>query len=1103
MAQRSGSISGHGTGGGGSGGGIGGVGGAGAGSGVVPSGPGSTTTSGGLGAGDPSTSPTRTYTSRLVDVLNPYHPASVALNPSRVFAPGGGEMGLAPRPIGGGLHPPHHHHHQHQQQLQQQQHHHHSSTGTSGGSGVGGSGGNIGSIGGGGPGSRSTTTPVLHPLYGLQAQAPLRRPHASAHVRNSTVPSSASSSPLSRSGSRSGGVSAGGMGGAGGGGGGGRPAITFQPRIVRGTLPTVRERLMTGAPLSLPAGAGSGTGTGAGAGGGNGGAGAGAGGGGNGGGGGGSSGGTRTHRGSSNMTHIAASTRLASPLRNAAPPTQHQQPHPIVQSTPFPRPSYLDHSALRDYIYTTPPPPPKSNGDVVNGNRNGDGSGVGSGAVGVGRRVEALRTRHSSLSTRSGDSDEEENESPQGTPAPSSSSSPSTRPPRPLSEEVLKLPTRWNELDRFPPLTVGTDGREISFLGNVTPGEREAAAVRADNPIPPACGIYYYEVEILNKGVKGHIGIGFGTKGVQLNRLPGWEHDSWGYHGDDGHSFPQISLDAPPYGPRFSTGDIIGCGIDFTKRRAFYTKNGAFLGLVFDNLPKDLYPLVGLRTPQESVRVNFGQQPFKFDIDAHVQQVRDSMWAKIQTTRVSWHRDEESRIRIVQAKEGPQGPSTSTSASANAALASSSSSRRKSLTISGAISASTSTNSNINAEAGPSGAGPSSLAKAGGDMSTPLKELVLDYLIHHGYARTARAFRKQSERGAEHGMAGVLSASVSRSSLARPGGRSASMRALESGDSMDMDDADRRLREYPTDTHPTPYDEPDMSPEEQDTRSRQKIIEAILAGDIDSALADTKREFPAVLDAQKGLMHFKLKCRAFVELLLGAAAALKKVKLEAAMAAAAAPNTRSVRTLSTDSTVRSDAGGEGPADANTDGDADVDDMDVDMTDDTFDSPQHTPPPALPPIDLKQKKKEVFNDASGGAADGEAAPPPSSSKSAAQHAQVVLGRAVAYGQTVHAEYVRDTRPTVQSVFKRTFSLLAYEDPLGSAPPEIVRFAGQSARVELADELNRAILESQERATKSTLESVYRQAMGSVIELGLVGVGAAAYADADKEFLQADF
>jgi len=57
--------------------------------------------------------------------------------------------------------------------------------------------------------------------------------------------------------------------------------------------------------------------------------------------------------------------------------------------------------------------------------------------------------------------------------------------------------------------------------------------------------------------------------------------------------------------------------------------------------------------------------------------------------------------------------------------------------------------------------------------------------------------------------------------------------------------------------------------------------------------------------------------------------------------------------------------------------------------------------------------------------------------------------------------------------------------------------------LADELNRAILESQERATKSTLESVYRQAMGSVIELGLVGVGVAAYADADKEFLQADF
>ena len=34
--------------------------------------------------------------------------------------------------------------------------------------------------------------------------------------------------------------------------------------------------------------------------------------------------------------------------------------------------------------------------------------------------------------------------------------------------------------------------------------DRDAAAVRAICPIPPACGVYYYEVEIINRGAKGY-----------------------------------------------------------------------------------------------------------------------------------------------------------------------------------------------------------------------------------------------------------------------------------------------------------------------------------------------------------------------------------------------------------------------------------------------------------------------------------------------------------------------------------------------------------------------------------------------------------------------
>jgi hypothetical protein len=86
---------------------------------------------------------------------------------------------------------------------------------------------------------------------------------------------------------------------------------------------------------------------------------------------------------------------------------------------------------------------------------------------------------------------------------------------------VLPLPIQWNENDKSPHLTVSPNGREVSFNGAVfdippsdyltsvghsnTLDTRDAAAVRADCPIPPACGIYYYEVTVLDRGNKGYI----------------------------------------------------------------------------------------------------------------------------------------------------------------------------------------------------------------------------------------------------------------------------------------------------------------------------------------------------------------------------------------------------------------------------------------------------------------------------------------------------------------------------------------------------------------------------------------------------------------------
>ena len=174
----------------------------------------------------------------------------------------------------------------------------------------------------------------------------------------------------------------------------------------------------------------------------------------------------------------------------------------------------------------------------------------------------------------------------------------------------------------------------LSLLGvGAGKTDGDAAAVRANHPIPPQCGLYYFEVEIVSKGRDGYIGIGFCAGGVLLNRLPGWEATSWGYHGDDGHSF-DCSGTGKAYGPKFTTGDIIGCGVNMMTSSAFYTKNGVHLGTAFKDLPiakltssngaqsptdagLTVFPCIGLRTPGEQVEVNFGAKKFKFDIESY------------------------------------------------------------------------------------------------------------------------------------------------------------------------------------------------------------------------------------------------------------------------------------------------------------------------------------------------------------------------------------------------------------------------------------------------------------------------------------------------------
>jgi Ran-binding protein 9/10 len=106
------------------------------------------------------------------------------------------------------------------------------------------------------------------------------------------------------------------------------------------------------------------------------------------------------------------------------------------------------------------------------------------------------------------------------------------------------------------------------------------------------------------------------------DKLPGWTSESWGYHGDDGNIFHGESGQAiGNYGVLFSTGDVIGCCLDFQNDQVFYTKNGEYLGLAFSGEAQcwgpnlgELYPCVGLHSIGERVRINLGKEKFVFNI---------------------------------------------------------------------------------------------------------------------------------------------------------------------------------------------------------------------------------------------------------------------------------------------------------------------------------------------------------------------------------------------------------------------------------------------------------------------------------------------------------
>lgn len=161
-------------------------------------------------------------------------------------------------------------------------------------------------------------------------------------------------------------------------------------------------------------------------------------------------------------------------------------------------------------------------------------------------------------------------------------------------------------------------------LNNTTLNNTTSSNTTSNNaaPAPSTAAIATAPVELPHNGVYSFEGsfecvaVGLATKPfLKHKRLPGWDSESYGYHGDDGAIFHGRGRQLSTFGPKFGFHDVIGCGLNHQDRSIFFTLNGRLLGTAFASVAADveLYPTVGIDA-NCSIQFNFGMKPFKFDL---------------------------------------------------------------------------------------------------------------------------------------------------------------------------------------------------------------------------------------------------------------------------------------------------------------------------------------------------------------------------------------------------------------------------------------------------------------------------------------------------------
>jgi hypothetical protein len=238
---------------------------------------------------------------------------------------------------------------------------------------------------------------------------------------------------------------------------------------------------------------------------------------------------------------------------------------------------------------------------------------------------------------------------------------------------------------------------------------------------------------------------------------------------------------------------------------------------VFENIGREceLYPSVGLRHPDEQVRANFGHQPFRYNIDGHAHQQREAVWNAILSTPLSTDATRTVRATRLPAIPCAEGLPTAPKEKAEKAPEKERETHDREME----------------------------------SLRPALDALVLGYLTHHGYAKSAKALQDRIAARTKVVQAEVVATSDDTEMKLEPaapvdGPTPASvLSSVEAGSTATVH-AGKML--------------------EDEMEQRTLIVRDVLLGDPAGALAKLERHFPQTLVADQGLLRLKLRCADFV-----------------------------------------------------------------------------------------------------------------------------------------------------------------------------------------------------------------------------------------------